>query len=538
MMTSITTVLYVLFCAAVLPFWDIQQHLGGRSIPFVLASCLFAVYAVISGVSIPVDGITIAAGCLAGWLAASLIWTDSKQSAQELFDFLACLVLFIAARTIPLPLAALGIFATGCIFAAMQVYRMCFRREMTYEDKFFILGNDNHNGAFLMFQLFAGIWLTVNMSVWFVPFVWLVGLGLIMTRCKAALIGAIVSGMVCLAVYGQWTGFILIASIVVITAGTVYILLGKEKILAHFWTGFARALLCLSAIAMIIKKPFAGWGLNMFRKERSRFNASIVKTPAGRYLLSKVFEGSARNRSHRVHNDHLEIIVETGLIGYGLFVLLFARTLPALDPVMTAGFIAFAINALFFFPMREVHTAAPFWCVMGAATGGAVTPLSLSFIPAAFIVAVAGAITLQVCKRVMAMRFYNMACNKDTDVQTKQKHIDIALRYDPYNNGYLSDAAFLWSNTDPIKSFQYCSRALHVNDGDRVLSGQYNQYALALFNAGDLAVIDWAERNALELDPDFEQAKIIRGIIAQRKQKTRREAGTEKIDTNGSQAHA
>ena len=72
----------------------------------------------------------------------------------------------------------------------------------------------------------------------------------------------------------------------------------------------------------------------------------------------------------RVHNDHLEIVGEIGLIGYGLFLSIFLMS--SIDVFGWATLLAVFVSGLFFFPLREVHTAAPFWAMMGAfcASGG------------------------------------------------------------------------------------------------------------------------------------------------------------------------
>ncbi|MFA6972857.1 MAG: hypothetical protein WC208_15855, partial [Gallionella sp.] len=63
--------------------------------------------------------------------------------------------------------------------------------------------------------------------------------------------------------------------------------------------------------------------------------------------------------SLKVHNDFLEMWVETGIIGVGLFVYLLTQI--TYNP-LSAGFLAMVlVSGMFFFILGISHTAIPFW---------------------------------------------------------------------------------------------------------------------------------------------------------------------------------
>jgi O-antigen ligase len=472
----------------------------------------YAMYAVISGVPVPMDTTTLAVALIALWLSASLIWTDTRRSVLELFNWLSYLILFTAARTVPTALIALSIFPTAAIFAALSIYRIYFRREMDVSDKMFGMGNGNHNGAFMLIYLFVGLWLTVNMSIWFAPFLILMATALILTKCKAAALSGIVSVATVLSMYGFWPHVL-----VALAASITWIFLfGVSITFAEVIkkSAYSRIFLSLDAIRMIIMKPFAGWGLDSYRQQLPETDAIIMTSPLARKISDKIGIGIKNNRSHRVHNDHLEILVELGITGYLLFAWLFSGI--TYDPVMFGLFVAVAVNALFFFPLREVHTAAPFWVMTGTAAASSMPAALMLPVPAIIVVcAIALAIMFRTVRVFLGQWYSELAKNKPGITEDeKRSYIDIALKNDPHNGGYLNDAAFYYAKKDPVRSFGYAARSLFDYDGTRVLHGVYDLFARTLNTATADNLLHWAENNALRLEPGFPPALTIKDYLA------------------------
>jgi O-antigen ligase len=495
---------YVVFCAAGLPFWVIQQPLGGRSIPFVLASCAYVIYLIFSGVNIPMDNITLITGCIAAWLTASLVWTDTKQSIFELFNMLSYFLLFTAARKVPIGITALTVFATGVAFASVQMYRTA--KHNLPEDTFFCLGNGNHTAAFMLISLFAGAWLTINLSIWILPFVLLIASALFLTRCKGAILGVIVGAIITLCVAGMWQAAALICLAVMAFGLRRYTSIPNLK-----RSTCGRIFLYLGAVEMIIKRPVTGWGLNMYRKELPDINAKIIRSPIYRKISEKA-NIDLPNRSHRVHNDHLELMAELGIPGYVLFVYLFLHI--TYDPIALGLLAAFAICACFFFPLREVHTAAPFWAVMGSVAGGTISAVHLPWLVIVIIACIIFAVIIQTL-RVFLGQWYSEMARTKPNITEKEKleFIDTALLHVPYNTGYLSDAAYYYSKVDPVKAFFYAARGLLHYDGGRVKQGIYDMFARTLIGATESKVCHAVEDKALYLDPEFAPATVIKNYL-------------------------
>ena len=381
--------IYVLFCVVGLPFWVAQQHVGGRQIPFVLASCCYVALSVFLGTGIPIDNTTIAAGCIGAWLCTSLIWTDTHKSVFELLNLVSYLVLFTASREVPLALIAIGFFMVGTAFAAFQAYQTFHRtgiyrisphandrvlRNNYLQYTYFIFGNGNHTGTFMLMNLFVGLWLVTNLTPWLLIFLPLTVFALIATRCKGAIVATVIGLMASLFFAGMWvTG--LCSLFAAIVAGVMYWARADAFIDKSIGS---RVGLWKAAIELIMKRPLTGCGLNGYAKHLPETTSVITSTA-----------GPEAKRSHRVHNDHLEIIVELGALGYVLYGYLF--TTLSYTPVLFGLMVAFVTHAIFFFPFREVHTAVPFWAIMGAMTMGTAQAVNIPVPVKGVIIAMAAA---------------------------------------------------------------------------------------------------------------------------------------------------
>jgi O-antigen ligase len=502
-------VIYTLLCVAVLPFWIAQQHLGGRSIPFILATCGYVLYSLASGINIPMDNTTMIAGSIAVWLLMSLTWTDTKRSVFELFNLLAYLVLFTVARTIPLVITVSAVFTIGVSFATMEAVRIVKRRKFPNAGETFTFGNGNHTGAFMIVSLFTGIWLVINLSVWFTPFVLLIAAVLIISRCKGAIAGCVSAGAVTLFITEFWQPAALISLV-----AAAFVLRRFNAIPNARASIGGRIWLYLASLEMIVKKPFTGYGLNSYQKELPDIIARITKSKLHEIAGDRL-KAQMNTRSHRVHNDHLEIMSEIGIPGYLLFVYLFLSV--TYDPIILGLLIAFLIHALFFFPFREVHTAVPFWVIMGSMAGGSISAVTMPLLIKILIGCIVAAVIIQTLHRFLGQWYSEMAKNKPgiTEEQ-KLEYIDIAVSHDPYDTGYLSDAAYYYSKANPVKSFFYAARCLLHYDGTRMKQGVYDLFARTLIAAKEVNVCHFVEDKALWIDPIFQPAITIKSYLYSR----------------------
>jgi len=272
------------------------------------------------------DSVAVSAITLAVWLLSSIIWGESRHSVIELFSWISYLLLFSASRSVGIEFVMWLLLPNGLILSVMQLYEQ--RKNQDAYHTFKLFGNSNHQSAFLLTSFYSAMWLSLNISLWFLVCAVIIGLAISKTKCRGATAALIVS-VIALAC--------MLESEMVIYSSIVFVIFGVLNLRSFMNRNYSdRLVIYRDAIKKIHPRWITGRGLNFFRL-----------TEYG-----------------RVHNDYIEIIGETGLIGLLLIVMLFAQI--TFTPVILSCLIAFAIHSLVFYPLREVHTAAPFWAIMGA----------------------------------------------------------------------------------------------------------------------------------------------------------------------------
>jgi len=86
---------YVFLLAAVIPFFSWQQREEGRNLVAMMITGAFLMMWLATG-TVPIvwDMTTIYVLCFALWMIASIFWSHSRQSSQDLFFMLCGLVVF------------------------------------------------------------------------------------------------------------------------------------------------------------------------------------------------------------------------------------------------------------------------------------------------------------------------------------------------------------------------------------------------------------------------------------------------------------
>ena len=97
---------------------------------------------------------------------------------------------------------------------------------------------------------------------------------------------------------------------------------------------------------------------------RWKIYKSAIKGIHPRYLTGRGLNYFRDTDYGRVHNDHIEIVGEIGIIGYVLLLNVLYHL--NLDPIMLCLLFAVFMSGMFFYPLREIHTAVPFWIMLGA----------------------------------------------------------------------------------------------------------------------------------------------------------------------------
>ncbi len=348
-------ILYVI-AASVLLIWHMwRQEVQGRLYPFVGISCLYGIWLLANGSTIPMDGLTIATLSLALWIFISLLWSSQGYCVLEIINWFSYLLLFTAARSIPLELSAWIILPNAAILSALQLYYQSLKSRQGHgweTLQFPVFGNTNHNASFLLTGFYAALWLCLNETAALAPFVILIGIAIGRSKCRGATLALAVS-LLCVTVIVHSEVLCYISGAVI----TVAVFNGARLFHTIMGGSFRdRVGIYRDAFKRIHPRWITGRGMNFFRA-----------VPYG-----------------RVHNDHIELIGEIGIIGYLLFLNIFLQI--TFDPIIFSALIAFFIAGLFFYPLREIHTVTPFWVLMGAAGGFA--PTIQSYFPILRIVGV------------------------------------------------------------------------------------------------------------------------------------------------------
>lgn len=502
---------YVALCLLMLPFFAWEQPMEGRTYPFVILSACMAVYAVVSGMAFPLDKITLTVGVLACWLVLSMTWTDTKQAVHELFTWLSYLFLFMVARTVPLELILWCCLLVGSCLSAVQLYRMA--RGMQDPATSPLFGNNNHTASYLLISLFCGLGL-LKASLRAFPFVLLIGLAIGLTRCKGGILGLLAGLFIMLPDYlpVPKTGveMVLIGTMASAVIMIVLFYLFPEgleiQVSRYSRTSFARVLLFVSAVKMIFGKPFFGHGLNMFRVLLPEYNASLFRHRWTQMILERA-GGGWNSYSHRVHNDHLEIMVEVGLVGYLLFAFLLMQ-IPMTPPVMglTVGFL---VAAMFFFPLREVHTAAPFVAILGAqAQSGASFGAFPSAVQAVLV------LTAFVAAFLTAKKCLGLALFSYGTWSGEERFIETALRLDPHNGHYLCTLAIHYEKQGKHDlAFELAARAFYRYDGSNLKWMVCNLLARTTGKTGDRQIVQSFLDRALHLNPNYVNIMAVKDAV-------------------------
>jgi len=485
---KILTLAYLFCAASLLPLvvvWardDLRDHL------LILLTACHAMAAGLAG-SLPAllhTGPGSAAALLTGYAFMSCLWASSPHRAPfGALTLVSLLYLFSVAATVDRAFLVCVVFAPSPVFAGVTLYQSIRHSDPARRGSLFF--NTNHAGAYLALQVFACYWLAAHGPLWIAAFLPLLAVSLALTRCRAAWVGVTAGACVYAVQSGQVHPLGLLGVLVVSAAAAAHV---KDA-----WS--VRSALFLAAAELSRQRPLFGWGLDAFRQQQ--FQAWESLTARHPRLKHRDWTPQA----HRVHNDFLEYTLELGNVGV-LFLAWPLFNLPwTADPILSAALTCVLADAAFFFPLREVHTAAPFWILAAALAGYAPEAVAPpSWLIAAAVAAVASRILYQFgIKKLLGLIHYRM------------DDIPRAVRMDPYNGKYLHDRYLETVIRQPATALASAMRALEHFDGAKCLWGVHDQYARAVFRQGNLKIAREAVARSLELNPDIEHTQALKAVL-------------------------
>lgn len=507
---------YIFILVGLIPFFSWQQREEGRNLVSALVTGIFLILWLVTN-TLPFvwDTTTIAVFCFAIWVIASIFWTNSRQSDRDIYTMLCCLVVFLVSRRLELSVLLPVLFIPGLAFAILSLYYRIIPKQdgLSLKLKWPIFGNSNHVGSFLLIPLFVGLWLSFNVSWLIFPLTLVIGLALALNQCRGAHIAAI-------------TGLLFIAC-----SQNIWMLLAVPVLLIVAFVAFHknirsllhRCVILFSSILLIKKAPLFGHGMRTFRREYPNIVPELLNNKLYKALFAN--EKTELTSSHRIHNDFLEIVFELGIIGLILFVMMFASPSLSWENYFFAGaVIAVAVHGLCFFPLRECHTAFPFFALAGSMAGISGEIISINPFIAIVLALIIARLAYGVFVKLVGLLYYdysfkiNIQPNVEDEMgkkqlEIKQAYLNRAIQCDPYNNIYLTEGYYYNVFYNPEIAFQYASRCFENYDGGKVKWGVADQYARALIRLGGFGVAKMAGRYALRICPEFKQTHDLMGQI-------------------------
>lgn len=454
------TLAFILICIAILFVrCSHEQHLRGYAVMAITGAA--AAILIGAGHTFAYDSITVSTLLLSAWLTASLLWTDTDQSKAELLRVLSGLFLFSISRQAPMEWILWPMVVIGAVMAFLQIIFTIDGRDS--QGRFPVFGNSNHNATILLVTIFSTLKIAYS-SILFWPLLLVQIYAVLSSRCRGAII-ALAIGLASVAVaeaHGQaYYGVAFATGVLMLACGMLYV--WSETFMSHQQRldMSSRVNFALYALAMIAKRPLHGWGLNMYKKILPDVAAHIRDNKG--HTLHGLVDHSVLPKTHRVHNDHIELVLETGLIGYVLFAGIFASL--TYSPVLFAFLVAMAINSMFFFTIRETHTSVFFWVALGALVPQG---SQIAAIPAPFsyvAMAIALAVVYFAVTKIRGIYHFDQFL-KVGSYKGKCEEIQRALLFDPYNGTYLCFASELHMMEDRLTAIEFGNRLLEHYEGD------------------------------------------------------------------------
>jgi len=436
------------------------------------------------------------------YLTLTCAWSDLPENAiADVPRWWAVFILYSLTRTISTyhqDLILYAIFFPALVVGAYAVIQKIFKvdpldrfyQKLLREDKFHKkerfdswIGNPNYLGAYLIIPFFVGLHLSVVSTYWCLIPTGFILLCIGLTHCRAAQLGCVV-GFIYLLPLTALSGAVLLFLVVTISpwrSGLKAAWYGRRHYYTIGWFLFK-------------KHPIFGFGPRVFR--RKVFKAQAELRPE-KYEMGK-----------RMHQEHLETLVEGGLIGFSLWCIFFYSLLKGAtyEPLLFGALVGVLVDGLFFYPFRSAASGLSFWALAGTLSGSFQT-LSLSLPAWVLISTLILWLTYYHSIRRFIANYWYFRSLITKDREEAIDNINHALTKYPRCNSFLIHAAELFLPINPQVSSAYFQRGIEHNDGERIEYIWWVRFGEILCAAGDLGKAMAAFQTALHLNPTWEITK-------------------------------
>lgn len=378
------------------------------------------------------------------------------------------------------------------------------------------IGNTNFVSGYLGSTVPFLVFLSVEVSPWFLLSILLVVVTVTMAECRAALLGMFCSGLVFLLIASRaglvidfvvWLfSFELVRLLSVI--GAVYVLLflvdaicrlhkggvfrmlnaetpltselsveseDQEDLVAHLRYRFRY---WKAAWELLKQKPLQGFGLRTFRKEVYQAQATLHNRD-GKFLGL----GYQTPQPRECHNDYVENFVEGGLVGGLMFLAILAvvfynawvylSSVVAVDFLLVAGvlsgFLCLLVVAFFFFPFRLPASAVLFWVGLALldsmTTDVAIVTFESNIFLTLLVAGVLAALLWEGSIKPNAANFYFNKYSFSRDMMLREKFLIKATDFSPRETIFRTHAAVNYSETVPSFAEKHANVMSYFYDG-------------------------------------------------------------------------
>lgn len=454
----------------------------------------------------------------------SMMWcTNVEQGWQDVPKWIALYILFVLVSSVPVKTAMLLSVAFLPLYLAYGLCQVWMKEDPLDKSlgvgRFVSVGgNTNHTAAFLAPYAFICLWLTVNVSLWFIPLVVATIVGVYYTKCYASWVGLAIGACFVCPPHS-------LLGLVVVGAVVAFVLMlrkwNKECYAEWFQsnTGYdkeksitARMYYIIVAYHMWRKRPFLGWGLRSFRKEIYDIQAQLD----GKYASLVTQYGEYNAYPQRTHNDLAESFIEMGAVGFLLLLGFFASVLYGAitsgNYILMAGVICLIANGMLFYTLSS-FSYIPWMVLAACASGSAVSPISLPLPVGLILSAFLFQCGLAYVIKPHLVTMWLARANKRDDLEWQNWCVDKALELCPTDGPTLSAAIKVKAKADMFIAQHYAERAVHHYDGAMRAWGTWGVYGELLWKTGNWEGAKRALRYTLFLNPTLESPKTMLGIM-------------------------
>lgn len=510
--------IYTALSLILIPLFRFQGAVHGYSeakeYVFICLSALAFVGMLFTGIPVISSPIDVIFLLFVAFITFSVYWSAQPTVAiRDVPRWWAIFLLFIVCHHVPVEFLMLALFLPAPVVTAYGMYQQIMKRDpidhwvndilvnRTKKLRFYsFLGNSNYTGSYLVASIFAGVYCTANISLWFTPVLALVIVGIALTRARGAWVG-VVAGFLAV-MPDMWPYMVpLWAAMVVLSWRRWETAKQRGHYLNVGWT--------------IFKEKFLfGWGPMAFRMKLFRTQAYMNQQDPS--LLGTVKKPGRIETAlgKRMHNDHAEMFVEYGLAGVCMWCAILGlgiwQAVNSGQWYIAGGIVAMAVNGLFFYPVRVLGIGIGLWVFLGAGSSNLAhsafltPPLYLSIPLTVLVLFLTWEFAVKKLMAIAHFYQYHMA-RRMNNVEKGKREIAAALELDPNNGGILSESAEFYANAAPPMALQTAMRCIDLFDGEKIEWSLWVQLGgLGVMNgAAEFARVCF--RMAIYLNPSYKK---------------------------------